>query len=132
MSEKMKIENIDLNLEDIIIVFVRNDEKVEDINQKGCELLEYSKNEGERIVMILGEEAKEVCEGLDPASVGRFIDKCVDELHALVLVGERMKPLAIKNINKIYHAGDLSEGIGFAQQLTREKDIIISCVKCFR
>jgi len=27
--------------------------------------LEYSKNEGGRIVMVLGEEAKEVCEGLD-------------------------------------------------------------------
>ena len=45
MSEKTKIENIDLNLEDIIIVFVRSDEIVVDINQKGCELLEYSKNE---------------------------------------------------------------------------------------
>jgi PAS domain S-box-containing protein len=45
MPEKMKIENIDLNLEDVIVVFVRNDEIVEDINQKGCELLEYSKDE---------------------------------------------------------------------------------------
>ena len=45
MSEKKKIENIDLNLEDIIIVFVRKDEVVADINQKGCTLLAYSKNE---------------------------------------------------------------------------------------
>ena len=45
MSEKNKIENLDLNLEDIIIVFVRRDEIVADINQKGCTLLEYSKNE---------------------------------------------------------------------------------------
>ena len=45
MSEKKKNENFDLNLEDIIIVFVGSDEKVADINQKGCELLEYSKNE---------------------------------------------------------------------------------------
>ncbi len=94
--------------------------------------LEYAKTEEGQIVMVLGEEAKEVCEGLDPASVGRFIDKCVDELHALVLVGERMKPFVRKNINKIYHAGNLSEGIELAEQLTREKDIILSCVKCFR
>ena len=45
MSEKTKIENIDLNLEDVITVFVRSDEIVADINQKGCELLEYLKKE---------------------------------------------------------------------------------------
>ncbi len=94
--------------------------------------LEYAKSESGRIVMVLGEEAKEVCEGLDPKGVERFIDKRLDELHALVLVGERMKPLVSKNINKIYHAGNLSKGIELAQQLTREKDIIVSCVKCFR
>ncbi|MBU4138968.1 MAG: coenzyme F430 synthase [Euryarchaeota archaeon] len=94
--------------------------------------LGYAKSESGRIVMVLGEEAKEVCEGLDPKGVERFIDKRLDELHALVLVGERMKPLVSKNINKIYHAEDLSRGIELAQQLTREKDIIVSCVKCFR
>lgn len=45
MSEKTKNENIDLNLEDIVIVFVGKDEIVVDINQKGCELLEYPKDE---------------------------------------------------------------------------------------
>ena len=45
MSEKTKTENLDFNVEDIIIVFVGNDEVVADINQKGCELLEYSKSE---------------------------------------------------------------------------------------
>lgn len=94
--------------------------------------LGYAKSESGRIVMVLGEEAKEVCEGLDPKGVERFIDKRLDELQALVLVGERMKPLVSKNINKIYHAGDLSRGIELAQQLTCEKDIIVSCVKCFR
>jgi UDP-N-acetylmuramyl pentapeptide synthase len=94
--------------------------------------LDYAKSEKGRIVMVLGEEAKEVCEGLDPSGVEQFIEKHLDEIYSLVLVGERMKPLASKNINKIYHAGNLSEGIEFAQQFTREKDIIISCVKCFR
>lgn len=103
------------------------------LNIKNAEkALEYAKSESGRIVMVLGEEAKEVCEGLDPKGVERFIDKHLDELHALVLVGERMKPFVSRNINKIYHAGELSKGIELAQQLTREKDIIVSCVKCFR
>ncbi len=94
--------------------------------------LEYAKTEKGRIVMVLGEEAQEVCEGLDPAGVARFIDKHLPELHALVLVGERMESLVSRDVNKIYHAADLSKGMEIAQQLTDEKDIILSCVKCFR
>ncbi len=92
----------------------------------------YSKDAGGRIVMVLGEEAKEVCEGLDPAGVAVFIDKHLGELEALILVGERMKPLEKNNKDKIYYADNLSRGIELAEQLTREKDIILSCVKCFR
>jgi PAS domain S-box-containing protein len=44
MSKKTKMEQFDLNMEDVIVVFVRNDEIVEDINQKGRELLGYSKD----------------------------------------------------------------------------------------
>ena len=94
--------------------------------------LEYSKNEGGRIVMVLGEEAKEVCEGLYPSGVERFIRNHLDELGALVLVGERMKPFVEKDSTKIHHANDLPGGIELARSLTKEKDIILSCVKCFR
>ncbi len=94
--------------------------------------LEYARTEEGRIVMVLGEEAQEVCEGLDPAGVSRFIDKHLSEIHALVLVGERMESLAGRDINKIYHAVDLSKGMEIAQQLAHEKDVILSCVKCFR
>ncbi len=98
--------------------------------------LKYAQEEGGRIVMVLGEEAKEVCEGLDPAGVERFINSHLNELGALVLVGERMNPLArdandVKDA-KIYYAGDLPGGIELAKSLTKEKDIILSCVKCFR
>jgi PAS domain S-box-containing protein len=44
MSKKTKMEQFDLNLEDVILVFVRNDEIVDDINKKGCELLGYFKD----------------------------------------------------------------------------------------
>jgi UDP-N-acetylmuramyl pentapeptide synthase len=95
--------------------------------------LKYAQEERGRIVMVLGEEAKEVCEGLDPAGVERFINSHLNELGALVLVGERMKQLAMDaKYVKIYYAGDLPGGIELAQSLTKEKDIILSCVKCFR
>jgi UDP-N-acetylmuramyl pentapeptide synthase len=93
--------------------------------------LDFSKAEGDKIVMVLGEEAKEVCEGLDPSGVELFIQKHFDELAALVLVGERMKPL-VKTGNNIHYAGSLAAGIELAKKLTHEKDIILSCVKCFR
>ncbi len=92
----------------------------------------YSKEGGEKIVMIVGEEAKEVCEGLDPKGVEKFIDRHLDELAALILVGERMKPLVQNNIKKIYYADDLANGLEHALRLTDEKYIILSCVKCFR
>ena len=94
--------------------------------------LQYSKAPGGKIVMVLGEEAKEVCEGLDPSGVRKFIDMHLDELYALVLVGERMRPLALDNAAKIQYATSLSEGIELAKRVTRDKDIILSCVKCFR
>jgi UDP-N-acetylmuramyl pentapeptide synthase len=95
--------------------------------------LKYAQEKEGRIVMVLGEEAKEVCEGLDPSGVERFINNHITELGALVLVGERMKPLAKDSKDaKIYYAGDLPGGIELAKSLTKEKDIILSCVKCFR
>jgi len=82
--------------------------------------------------MVLGEEAKRSLRGLDPSGVERFIRNHMDELGALVLVGERMKPFMEKDLTKIYHADDLRGGIELARSLTKEKDIILSCVKCFR
>ena len=94
--------------------------------------LEYSKKWGGNNVMVLGEEAKEVCEGLDPAGVGTFIKEHINDLSALVLIGERMKGFVERDPAKIHHANDLSAGIELAASLTHEKDIILSCVKCFR
>jgi len=94
--------------------------------------LAYSKKEGRRIVMVLGEEAKEVCEGLDPSGVEKFIGMHLDEIDSMILVGGRMRSLLQNNINKIYYADSLSKGIELATKITRENDIILSCVKCFR
>jgi UDP-N-acetylmuramyl pentapeptide synthase len=95
--------------------------------------LKYAQEDRGRIVMVLGEEAKEVCEGLDPAGVEKFIENHLNELDALILVGERMKPFVMgAKDTKIYYALDLPGGIERAKSLTKEKDIILSCVKCFR
>jgi UDP-N-acetylmuramyl pentapeptide synthase len=113
-------------------IFIDNSNSGMDI-RSAEKALSYAKAETGRIVMVLGEEAKEVCEGLDPAAVKRFMDKHMNELLALILVGERMNPLIKNNINKnIYYADSLSKGIELAKQQTHEKDIILSCVKCFR
>jgi len=91
--------------------------------------LRFAKSLSKRIVMVLGEEARQVCEGLEPDKVKRFIDNHLHELDALILVGERMRSLAHHNI---YYADSLSQGIELAKKLTHEKDTILSCVKCFR
>jgi UDP-N-acetylmuramyl pentapeptide synthase len=91
----------------------------------------FSQAQGGRIVMVLGEESKEVCEGLDPSGVAQFIQEHMDELDALVLVGKRMKPF-VNAENDIYYADDLHSGIELAKRLTDKKDTILSCVKCFR
>jgi UDP-N-acetylmuramyl pentapeptide synthase len=99
--------------------------------------LSFAKARGEeqggKLVMVLGEEARQVCEGLDPAGVRRFVEKYRDELDAIVLVGERMMPFAHDYASdNMYYADSLEAGIRVAAGLTGEKDTILSCVKCFR
>ena len=98
--------------------------------------LSFAKQSGEqdgKIVMVLGEEAQQVCEGLDPVGVSGFIEKYMDELDALVLVGERMLPLVEDYAgNNMYYAESSEDGTWVALELTEEKDTILSCVKCFR
>jgi PAS domain S-box-containing protein len=45
MSKTNEMENIQFNLEDLLIVFVRSDETVSNINPRGCEVLEQTKND---------------------------------------------------------------------------------------
>ncbi|KGK97832.1 hypothetical protein LI82_08670 [Methanococcoides methylutens] len=81
------------------------------------------------IVMVLGEEAEQVCEGLPPEDVSDFLLKNGKSLDRAILVGTRM--LDIK-YNDAYYAGSFEEGLSTALQYTSFGDIIILCVKCFR
>ena len=81
------------------------------------------------IILVLGEEASQVCEGLPPVSVQGFVEKFGTKCRHIILVGERMKAVAAKNIS---YAGSLPEGLLKASELAGIEDIILSSVKCFR
>jgi UDP-N-acetylmuramyl pentapeptide synthase len=81
------------------------------------------------IILVLGEEASQVCEGLPPVSVQGFVEKFGTKCRYIILVGERMKAVAATNIS---YAGSLPDGLSKASELAGAEDIILSSVKCFR
>ncbi len=82
-----------------------------------------------RIIMVLGEEAAQVCEGLPPEDVSEFLRQQGKNIDELVLVGKRMR--AVKHKNS-YYADSLSQGLSVASGIAGTDDLILSCVKCFR
>ncbi len=83
----------------------------------------------EGIILVLGEEASQVCEGLPPESVQGFVEKYGTKCRQIILVGERMKAVAGKNV---FYARNLPEGLLKAFEFAESDDIILSSVKCFR
>jgi UDP-N-acetylmuramoylalanine--D-glutamate ligase len=75
-------------------------------------------------VLVIGEEAYNVCDGLDPEKVAAFLDDArVDDV---VLVGDRMR------LEGHDHADSLEKGLALAVEKTSPGDTIISCVKTWR
>ncbi|SES69604.1 UDP-N-acetylmuramyl pentapeptide synthase [Methanococcoides vulcani] len=85
-------------------------------------------NDG-KLVMVLGEEAEQVCEGLPPEDVSDFLLKNGRSLDRVALVGSRMRDI---KYDDAYYAGSFEDGLSAALQYTSIGDIIILCVKCFR
>jgi UDP-N-acetylmuramyl pentapeptide synthase len=83
----------------------------------------------EGIILVLGEEASQVCEGLPPESVQGFVEKLGTKFRQIILVGERMKAITGKNVS---YARNLPEGLSKASEFAGGDDIILSSVKCFR
>jgi len=83
----------------------------------------------ENIILLLGEEASQVCEGLPPESVQSFVEKFGTKCRQIILVGERMKAVTGKNVS---YSRNLPEGLLRASEFAESDDIIISSVKCFR
>ncbi len=92
-------------------------------------LLKKKDERMQKIYLVLGEEAAQVCEGLPPEAVQGFVEKYGKKFERIFLVGERMR--GIKAGNTAY-AASLPEGLSEASKLAGKDDIIISSVKCFR
>ena len=75
-----------------------------------------------RIVMIIGIEEYNVCEGLDTNEVIGLIEGNRDFIDRFITVG----------IKSDCEADDRDSGMAMAMGLTEAGDTIISCVKCFR
>ncbi len=75
-------------------------------------------------VLVVGEEAYNVCDGLDPSKVlGLLDDALVDEV---ILVGDRLRQ------DGRLHADSLEKGLALALERTSAGDTIITCVKTWR
>ncbi|WP_440956323.1 coenzyme F430 synthase [Methanosarcina sp. Mfa9] len=92
-------------------------------------LLKKKDERKQKIFIVLGEEAAQVCEGLPPEAVQGFVEKYGKKFERIVLVGERMRAIKAGNVT---YAASLPEGLSEASKLAGKADIIISSVKCFR
>ncbi len=84
------------------------------------------KKPGHRAVLIIGEEAKNICSGITPDAIASAANN--EAFEHIVLVGERMR---VSRAHVTYRA-DLESAIRAAKQLTSEGDVIVSCVKMWR
>jgi len=84
------------------------------------------KRPGHRVVLVIGEEAKNICDGIMPEVVASIAGN--NALDEVVLVGDRMRTPKARGI----HSDDLESALKAALNLTSEHDVIISCVKMWR
>jgi UDP-N-acetylmuramyl pentapeptide synthase len=85
---------------------------------------------GGRLVLVAGEEAETVCEGMNVPDLIDILARRREEIDLLILVGERLKPYATNLL--ALTAPDLDSGLALAKARLNKGDRIISCVKCFR
>ncbi|MEA3324201.1 MAG: coenzyme F430 synthase [Euryarchaeota archaeon] len=78
--------------------------------------------DGGKVVMIVGIEEYNVCEGLDPDEVAGLIGRNLDFIDRFITVGTESD----------CEADNLDSGMAMAMDMTEAGDTIISCVKCFR
>ena len=92
--------------------------------------------------LIIGEEDKTVCEGLEPKDIEEFLRNCAGEIQNTILVGSRIKMHIkyLKNADGLeepafeaaLYADTFKDGMKTALKNAKEGDIIIAAVKCFR
>jgi coenzyme F430 synthetase len=118
-SGRMKIQYID-NL--TIFDSSNSGLKVDDVERS------LNRAKGSGLAVVVGEDAKTVCEGMDIPKLADLLRHRRTEMNQLILVGERLEPLA-KEL-RADTAKNLAEGLEKARAGGSER--LLSCVKCFR
>lgn len=118
---------------------IQKDITILDNSNSGMDIVSVEKalslclRRNQKVIMVLGEEAAQVCEGLPPEDVADMLRSRLQDMDELILVGERMKPLATGNIHyaESFDMGK-TRAMEFARKKSDDKVIIALCVKCFR
>ncbi|ADI73468.1 Mur ligase middle domain protein [Methanohalobium evestigatum Z-7303] len=86
-----------------------------------------------KVVMVMGEESAQVCEGLSLKKTYDFVNLRSSDIDQLILVGDRLHNIKLKDA---YHTSTLDEGLKVAFEIVNSShvsdNLIISNVKCFR
>ncbi len=83
---------------------------------------------GRDLVVVVGEESFTVCEGMNILALSDLLRQRKSEMSKLILVGERLVPLA-EELGATT-ARNLQHGLEIAQEVSPKR--LLSCVKCFR
>lgn len=83
---------------------------------------------GSDLVAVVGEDSQTVCEGMNIPALSDLLRKRRSEIAKLILVGERLAPLA-EELGAAT-ARNLQQGLELAQKESPKR--LLSCVKCFR
>ena len=92
--------------------------------------------------LIVGEEDKTVCEGLEPKDIEALLKNHAGEIQNTILVGSRIK-MHMENLKNAdgskepefgaaLYADTFKDGMKTALENAKEGDIVIAAVKCFR
>jgi len=84
------------------------------------------KKTGHKAVLIIGAEEKNVCDGIAPEALAPLAqDAALDDV---VIVGDQMRTSRAN----VVRSNNLESALRVALALTKERDVIISCVKMWR
>lgn len=83
---------------------------------------------GDGLMLVVGEEAETVCEGMDIPGLVELLRQRRKEIYDLVLVGKRLEPWA--EMLEARTAQDLEAGKAMAKKGGMNR--LLLCVKCFR
>lgn len=84
------------------------------------------KKAGHKVVLVIGEEAKNICDGIAPETLVSLAQN--DAVDDVVFVGDHMHTFR----KSVVRTDNLESALRKALALTNESDVIISCIKMWR